>query len=119
MYTQTVKEDIKIDTQSFLFSTGILVVLAMVMSLVFFWKQLPPELPWLFSLPWGDKQLLAKNYFAASLAGLTALLFITKYISHWSGKKDEIVKTTIMTGGLIMVLLYAASFFKVLSIFLL
>ena len=118
MYTQDVKEEGKIDTQTFLFLVGILSILVMVGTLVAFWKQLPPELPWLYSLPWGEQQLINKMLFAITLAGLAVFFIVTKVISSWVGKKDEIVKTTIMIGGLMIILLYGASFIRVLSIFL-
>lgn len=119
MYTQDVKDDGKIETQSFLFLLGFLAILAMAGALLVYWKQLPPEVPWLYSLPWGDQELIKKSYFAAMLGGLAVFFVITRVISNWAAKKDEIVKTTIMIGGLIMILLYAASFIRVLSIFLL
>lgn len=118
MYTQDVKEEGKIDTQTFLFLIGILSILVMVGIVIAFWKQLPPELPWLYSLPWGEQQLINKMLFASTLAGLGVFFLVTKIISSWAGKKDEIIKTTIMIGGLMMILLYAASFIRVLSIFL-
>lgn len=119
MYTQDVKDDGKIDTQSFLFLIGILPILVMAGILVVFWKQLPPQLPWLYSLPWGEQQLISKIYFAATLGGLGVFFLFTKAVSTWAGKNDEIVRTTILTGGLMMILLYTASFIRVLSIFLL
>ena len=119
MYTQSVNEDGKIDTQSFLFLIGMMVVLTMAGVLLVFWKQLPPELPWLYSLPWGEAELIGKSLFAISLVGLAVFFILTKIISSWAGKKDEIVRTAVMVGGLMMILLYAASFIRVLSMFLL
>lgn len=119
MYTQSVKDEGKIDTQSFLFLIGILAILVMGGALLVYWNQLPPELPWLYSLPWGDQQLITKPLFAAMLGGLGVMFALTKVISSWAGRKDEIVRTTVMMGGLMMILLYSASFIKVLSIFLL
>lgn len=118
MYTQSVKDEGKIDTQNFLFLIGILAILVMGGVILVFWKQLPPQIPWFYSLPWGEEELISKTYFAITLGGLGLIFVLTKMISSWAGKKDEIVKTTVMIGGLMMILLYAASFIRVLSIFL-
>ncbi len=117
MYTQSVRDEGKIDTQNFLFIIGVMVIILMVVILVLVWKQLPPELPWLYSLPWGEAQLIEKKYFAGTLGGLAVLFILTRVLANWAGKKDVIVRTTVITGGLMMILLYAAGFFKVLSIF--
>ena len=117
MYTQGVVEDGKIDTQNFLFIIGVMLIILMAVILLLVWKQLPPQLPWLYSLPWGDQQLIGKPLFAGTLVGLTVIFVLTKALSEWAGKRDVIVRTTVISGGLMMILLYVASFFKVLSIF--
>lgn len=117
MYTQDVGEEGKIDTQNFLFIIGVMLIILMGVVLLLVWKQLPPELPWLYSLPWGEQQLIGKAFFAGTLLGLTVIFVITKVLAVWAGKTDVIVKTTVIAGGLMMILLYAAGFFKVLNIF--
>ena len=87
-------------------------------SLIWLWRRLPPELPWFYSLPWGEQQLIRKEWFAAMLGGLTILFVLTKFIAGWTGVKDEISKNTIMGGGLLVVIMYLAGFVRVISIVL-
>ena len=83
-----------------------------------FWKTLPPQLPWFYSLPTGEVQLVNKLWLVWIILGMGGFLLLTRIIAHWAGKNDSIVQTTIMIGGLTAVLLMAASFVKVMSIFL-
>lgn len=117
MYTQVVKED-KLETQNFLFILGLLMVGVMGGILGIFWTKLPPQLPWFYSLPWGEEQLVSKVLFGGIIVLLGVLLILTKWFANWAGYKDRIVKNTVMTGGLIMVIFFMAGFIKVLSIFL-
>ncbi|HOX96352.1 MAG TPA: hypothetical protein PLI45_03135 [Candidatus Woesebacteria bacterium] len=86
--------------------------------LAIFWKSLPPQLPWFYSLPWGEQQLVNKMWFVWILAGMAVLLFLTRIIARWAGKDDTTVKTLIMSGGLLAVLLMTASFVRIMMIFL-
>lgn len=100
----------------FIFGIGLIVLMGGV--LVWFWKSLPPQLPWLYSFPWGDQQLIDKKYFAGSLMGLLLVLLFTKVISAWVDKNDETVNTTLMMGGLLAVVLYLAGFLRVIFLFI-
>ena len=86
--------------------------------LVLFWKQLPPQLPWLYSFPMGEKQLINKIWFAWFFAGTEGVLFLTRIIANWAGKDDTTVQNTIMIGVLAAVALMAASFTRIMMIFL-
>lgn len=93
-------------------------VLLMGGVMALFWNKLPPEMPWFYSFPWGEKQLINKLWFVWIFLGMEVVLFLTRLIAGWAGKDDEIVQNTIMTGALIVVILMAASFFRVMMIFL-
>ncbi len=118
LYTQTVNEEGKMSWSQMIFTTGIVAILIMGGSLAWLWGKLPPELPWLFSMPWGEQQLIRKELFAGMLGGLLVLFLITNGVSEWIGKRDEITKNTILGGGLLVVLMYLAGFLKVISIIL-
>jgi len=93
-------------------------VLGMGGVIAIFWKTLPPQLPWFYSLPTGDAQLINKLWLVWILAGMGGLLVLTRMIAHWAGKNDSTVQTTIMIGGITAVVLTAASFIKIMMIFL-
>ena len=101
-----------------IFTIGIMVILIMGGILAWLWGRLPPELPWLYSLPWGEQQLIKKEWFAGMLGGLLGLFILTNFVSEWVGSKDEITKNTILAGGLIVVVMYLAGFLRVIGIIL-
>lgn len=108
----------KVTIEDWFLTSGILILLTMIAGLVWNWKALPPQLPWQYSLPWGDSQLISKEVFAGLLGGMTILFSLTKILSGWVGGKDETVRILILAGGLIATMLYAAGFWTVLNIFI-
>jgi len=101
-----------------LFWVGAVVILIMGGVLALFWNKLPPQLPWLYSFPFGEKQLIEKTLFIWIFAGMEGVLFITRLIANWAGKDDTTVQNTIMIGIFVAVALMAASFFQIMAIFL-
>jgi hypothetical protein len=99
-----------------IFVAGEIVVLLMALTLAWFWKTLPPQVPWFYSLPGGEQQLVNKLVLAGILAGSAASLFVTRLVARWASVEDAPVEITIMTGGLVAVLLLAAGFFRVMQI---
>ena len=101
-----------------IFAAGIVVIVLMGVGFLWFWKQFPPEVPWLYSMPWGEQQLIKKEWFAGMLGGLLGLFVLTRMIAEWIGKNDEISKNVILGGGLLTVVMYFLGFFRVISIIL-
>lgn len=96
---------------------GMTMVVLMGGVLAWSWKQLPPKLPWFYSLPWGEQQLVDKRVLAGILCGAIVWLLITRIFAVWAGKDDETVEVTIMAGGLTAIILLGATFARVLQIF--
>lgn len=101
-----------------LFWIGVIVILIMAGVMALFWGKLPPQLPWLYSFPLGEKQLIEKMWFVWIFAGMEGVLFLTRLLANWAGKNDVTVQNTIMIGVVTAVFLMAASFFRVMIIFL-
>ncbi|KKT28792.1 MAG: hypothetical protein UW41_C0007G0009 [Candidatus Collierbacteria bacterium GW2011_GWC2_44_18] len=94
---------------------GILLLMSAVLA--WFWKILPPQLPWFYSLPGGEQQLISKFILAGILLGMGVVIGITRVLASWASKGDAPVETTLMAGSLLAVGLLAASFFRVIQIF--
>lgn len=101
-----------------LFWIGVLVVFLMGGVMVLFWKRLPPQLPWFYSFPSGEKQLINKTWFFLIFAGMEVVLFLARIVANWAGKDDDTVRNTVMIGVFTVVVLMAASFYRVMMIFL-
>ena len=99
-----------------LFIVGEAVVLMMGVVLTWIWKSLPPQIPWFYSLPSGEQQLTSKVVLAGTVGGAAVLLIIIRGVAKWAAKEDVPVEITVMTGGVVAVMLLAAGFVRVIQI---
>lgn len=84
--------------------------------LLLFWKRLPPEVPWLYSLPWGGSQLMPKIWFALTLPIAMAVGGVNLAISRRIRRQDIVVAVVIEGATLLLIVMYLAAFFRVVSI---
>lgn len=82
----------------------------------FFWNKLPPQMPWFYSLPWGESQLIPKLWHGFGLLILTFICVVNYLIARKLDKNDRVVAMVVSSASLLLVILYLASFFRVLSI---
>lgn len=93
-------------------------VLLMIGVMALFWNRLPPQMPWFYSFPTGEKQLIPKFWFFFIFGGIEVVLFLSRIVASWAGKDDDTVRNMIMVGVLVAVLLMMASFTRIMMIFL-
>ena len=93
---------------------GVGLVLAALGVLVLFWGRLPPMVPWLYSLPWGEQQLVGKVWFGISLVGVLLMLGVCGWFAKAISKKDMRAGILVMRGSFALVVIYLLGFFKVL-----
>lgn len=86
--------------------------------LVFYWQKLPPQIPWFYSLPWGERQLIDKTWFAACIGLFAVVSVISQFLAKKIAKDDEIVRTTMMSALLVAAILFLMGFFRVMQLFL-
>lgn len=94
---------------------GLLLLVAAVL-LVIFWGRLPQELPWLYSLPEGETQLLDKRFFALGLILLAWIFALDVWLSQIFSKRDVVLGRIVLWAGVGVVALYLASFFRVITL---
>lgn len=99
-----------------LFIGELSLILAGGAMLVIFWTKLPPQLPWFYSLPWGENQLIPKLWFGIGLAILALIVLANYFIATRLNKKDKVVAMVVESATALLTGLYLASFFRVLSI---
>jgi len=99
-----------------IFGTTVTVIMGAILAWI--WQALPPKIPLFYSLPWGEEQLADKVYLVYVLIGCLVLLAITRMFSLWAGRDDDTVEITIMAGGVTAVMLIAATFFRIIQIFI-
>ena len=99
-----------------LFIGELSLILAGGATLLVFWTKLPPQLPWFYSLPWGENQLIPRAWFGIGLAVLTLVALANYLIARKLEKKDKVVALVVESATLLLISIYLASFFRVLSI---
>ena len=88
---------------------------------IFGWlyNRLPPEMPWLYSLPWGEQQLVDKVWFGAGLGGVLLALGVCAFLAKVLSKEDVRAGVMLSRGGFILAVIYLLSFFQVLRLMIL
>ncbi len=101
----------------------VIIVLAVVWFLsaallLVFWKKLPPEMPWFYSLPWGEEQLISKEGMVFVMGGLGGVIGLDIFFAKRLEKEDEFLTKMLLWGALATTGLVLLSWIKVLIIIL-
>lgn len=108
----------RIKQLGYIFITGCVLIAIKPILAWITWKGLPPELPWFYSLPWGEGQLVSKTFIVFQSLGellvWSGLSFVSKKVKPGDGE----VVLAVMFGGLISLIFVLISYLKILQIFL-
>jgi len=88
------------------------------LSLFIWWSKLPPELPWLYSLPWGEEQLVKREILAGVMIGLGGMVGLSNLLARWMRKTDEGAGKIVRRISSILVVLFLLGWYRVLSLVL-
>lgn len=88
--------------------TGIIIIIN--------YAKLPPEVPWFYSYPWGEQQLIPKLWYVIGFGILILVNIINLLIAKVLTKTDEVIPKVIWGANVVITLIYLASFFQVLGI---
>jgi hypothetical protein len=102
----------------YLFGTAAAAVVVSGVYFLFNLAKLPPELPWFYSLPWGEAILVNKYWFGGGVIALLLLIGINFLVAKRYERTDKVVATVVAAATLLLTALYLASFFRVLAIML-
>ncbi len=102
-------------TKTWLAVSGGLLLLALAV-VAFLWKEIPPEIPWFFSLPWGEDQLMKKSGLIWVLGTAIIIATGTSFLPRWTKSGDKVIEQTIMMTIFLGCLLLTISLGKVLII---
>lgn len=88
------------------------------LSLAIWWKKLPPELPWLYSLPWGEQQLIKKELVVGGMVGLGIGVMFSHLVAQWVEKTDKGASKIVRRVSTVLVVLFLLSWYRVLRLML-
>lgn len=96
---------------------GALVVLCVGLILSFF-TWLPEEVPFLYSMPWGDEVLVRKQWFALGSIIMGLMFGVDTGIGIILEKKDVVLGNVVIWFGVGVVAMYMAGVVKILMLML-
>ena len=100
------------------FIMGVIMILLAALMVGIFYKRLPSELPFLYSLPWGEKQLIGRVWFSLSPVVCGLVFSLDMWLSYLVSKSDEVLGKVVVWFGVGIVAMYLVTFLKVLSLML-
>jgi len=80
------------------------------------WNRLPPKMPWLYSLPEGEQQLVDKFWFTVVLGGMLLVLGVCGWFYNMLSKKDVRAGVLFSRGVFVVVVVCLLSFAQVLRL---
>ena len=86
------------------------------LTLVLFWTKLPPQIPLLYSRPWGEEQLVNKSLILFLPGLATGLTLINLRIAGLCFKKNLFLSQLISWVNSVIVILAAITLIKILLI---
>lgn len=95
---------------------GYLLILTNLVLVAVLWNKLPSSIPWFYSLPWGEGQLISKFLFAGGAGVVAFVFFVDILLGIWLGRKDKILTDLTIWFGVGTIFIYFASFWRVLMI---
>jgi len=85
-------------------------------ALVWLWRNLPPKIPWLYSLPWGEEQLVDKLWWVIGMGIWVVIFFLMRRLIRWAAKDDDQVEIVLTWALVIINGLFVAGVYKVLRL---
>lgn len=89
-----------------------------VILLVVNWQRLPPEMPWFFSMPWGEQQLIEKTWLGVMVFTFGGVMIVNGLLVRLIGGGEELLKRVLIWGGVTCELLMVLSLIRVIMVVL-
>lgn len=86
--------------------------------LAIYWNKLPEQLPWFYSQPWGEDQLIGKEWMVLVMGVLGVILGLDAFWADKLKRDEEFLSYILLWGGVATAGLVFISFVKVLLIIL-
>ncbi len=99
----------------FILLTGILLMIAAIIFLLV-WAKLPPQVPWFYSQPWGEGQLIDRLWFGLTLPIMGLVVLVNFLISLKLARGSAVAALVVEGASALLTIIYLASFFRVIAI---
>ena len=96
------------------FLAGLVADLVLTMVILVFFRKLPPQMPLLYSLPWGEAQLVPWWAIAVLPLGALTLICLDTWLAVWLNPKEPTLSRMVAAGGAMATLLLATTGIKII-----
>lgn len=80
------------------------------------WQKLPPQMPFFYSLPRGEQQLIEKGWFVGVIV-MAGLIFLGNVILAMKlGKNEDLLKRFLIWGGVVVLMLLLMTTVRIMMI---
>ena len=101
----------------FILTISFLVLILGWAEVLFFWKNIPPQIPWFYSMPWGEAQLMNKTGLFAVMGVASVVSFISSFAAKWTKRDDIVIEKAVFITILVANVLLFLNLTKILMIF--
>ena len=82
------------------------------------WRGLPPEMPWFFSMPWGEQQLIKKPWLGVMVLAFGMVIIVNGLLARMIKDEEKLLKQILVWGGAACELLMVLSLIRVIMVVL-
>lgn len=97
---------------------GVVVWFLAIGLLLLNWNTLPPQIPWFYSLPWGEEQLVPKNWLIAIVVSFGGIMLLNTLLARVLGNDEELLRRILVWGGVAVEVLILLSLVRVIMVIL-
>lgn len=114
------KDELRLIFQDKFFSWTIKISLFLIILqtaiLFFFWKRIPPEVPFFYSRPWGEEQIAGKEFLFVAPFCLLVFTLVNMWLVGIFFQKEKLLGRIFVFTHILIDFLFTVSFFKILSL---
>lgn len=97
---------------------GMFVWLSGLALFLFNYSRLPFEMPWFYSLPWGEQRLIEKNSLLGLYSGVLGLFVIDIIIALFIEETEDLIKQFLTWGGVVTIIIFALGLWRMFMVVL-
>jgi hypothetical protein len=90
--------------------------LACLLTVALYWNRLPPELPFLYSLPWGEAWLIKRETLVWVLGGFGGILILNLLLTRTVVRHERLLQNYLIWGAAAVEFILAVNLIKIISL---
>ena len=88
------------------------------LAVILNWTKLPPQLPFFYSLPWGDSWLIQKEHLVWVLSGFAGVLILNLLLARTLVRSQRLLQSYLIWGAAVIEFMFAIDLIKIINLIL-